>query len=180
MSNSWGGAPWPRPVTEPPQDTAERRQLTVMFCDLVGSTALSARLDPEDPRGMIGAYHRCATELVERNDGFVAKYMGDGVLAYFGYPQAELLTPHLRSRRSATKPNVSWPPSVIYWSKSPRYVSPLSKPLHPLRPSARPQLGAHCSGTDPARLKTTARRRRISTRFKPPSTNQDTSRRIDR
>jgi len=76
-------------VTEPkPQDTAERRQLTVMFCDLVGSTALSARLDPEDLRGIIGAYHRCCTELVECNGGFVAKYMGDGVLAYFGYPQA--------------------------------------------------------------------------------------------
>ena len=59
-----------------------------MFCDLVGSTALSAKLDPEDLRGIIGAYHRCCTELVERNGGFVAKYMGDGVLAYFGYPQA--------------------------------------------------------------------------------------------
>jgi predicted ATPase/class 3 adenylate cyclase len=71
-----------------PQDTAERRQLTVMFCDLVGSTALSARLDPEDLRSVIGAYHRCCSDLVERNGGFVAKYMGDGVLAYFGYPQA--------------------------------------------------------------------------------------------
>jgi class 3 adenylate cyclase len=59
-----------------------------MFCDLVGSTALSARLDPEDLRGIITAYHRCCTELVERNGGFVAKYMGDGVLAYFGYPHA--------------------------------------------------------------------------------------------
>jgi class 3 adenylate cyclase len=59
-----------------------------MFCDLVGSTALSARLDPEDLRGVISAYHRCCTELFERNGGFVAKYMGDGVLAYFGYPQA--------------------------------------------------------------------------------------------
>src|ERR1700674_1767410 len=68
--------------------SAERRQLTVMFCDLVGSTALSGRLDPEDLRGVIGAYHRCCTELVERSGGFVAKYMGDGVLAYFGYPQA--------------------------------------------------------------------------------------------
>ena len=68
------------------RDEAERRQLTVMFCDLVGSTALSARLDPEDLRGIIGAYHRCCTELIERNGGFVAKYMGDGVLAYFGYP----------------------------------------------------------------------------------------------
>jgi len=70
------------------RESAERRQLTVMFCDLVGSTALSARLDPEDLRGIIGAYHRCATELVERNGGFVAKYMSDGVLGYFGYPQA--------------------------------------------------------------------------------------------
>src|SRR5215475_4112865 len=77
------------PASEPkPRDDAERRQLTVMFCDLVGSTALSARLDPEDLRGIIAAYHRCCTELVEHNAGFVAKYMGDGVLAYFGYPQA--------------------------------------------------------------------------------------------
>src|SRR5215831_5570222 len=65
---------------------AERRQLTVMFCDLVGSTALSARLDPEDLRAVIGAYHRCVAEVIERIGGFVAKYMGDGVLAYFGYP----------------------------------------------------------------------------------------------
>jgi class 3 adenylate cyclase len=67
---------------------AERRRLTVMFCDLVGSTALSGRLDPEDLRGIIGAYHRCCATLIERDGGFVAKYMGDGVLAYFGYPQA--------------------------------------------------------------------------------------------
>src|SRR5215813_11878031 len=67
---------------------AERRQLTVMFCDLVGSTALSVELDPEDLRGIIASYHRCCTALVERNGGFVARYMGDGVLAYFGYPQA--------------------------------------------------------------------------------------------
>jgi class 3 adenylate cyclase/predicted ATPase len=72
-----------------PHDAAERRQLTVMFCDLVGSTALSARLDPEDLRGIIGAYHRCCAEVIERNGGFVAKYMGDGVLAYFGYPHAD-------------------------------------------------------------------------------------------
>ena len=71
-----------------PQDSAEHRQLTVMFCDLVGSTVLSALLDPEDLHGIIGAYHRCCTELIERNGGFVAKYMGDGVLAYFGYPRA--------------------------------------------------------------------------------------------
>jgi len=67
---------------------AERRQVTVMFCDLVGSTPLSARLDPEDLRGIIGAYHRCVTETVEGFAGFVARYMGDGVLVYFGYPQA--------------------------------------------------------------------------------------------
>src|ERR1700758_4250659 len=74
--------------TPGPEPQAERRQLTVMFCDLVGSTALAVRLDPEDLRGIIGTYHRCCTEMVERNDGFVAKYMGDGVLAYFGYPKA--------------------------------------------------------------------------------------------
>jgi class 3 adenylate cyclase/tetratricopeptide (TPR) repeat protein len=67
---------------------AERRQLTVMFCDLVGSTALSTRLDPEDLREVIGRYHACVAKMVSRFDGFVAKYMGDGVLVYFGYPQA--------------------------------------------------------------------------------------------
>src|SRR5438270_11666541 len=67
---------------------AERRQLTVTFCDLVGSTELSARLDPEDLREVIAAYHRAVAEVVGRFDGFVAKYMGDGVLVYFGYPRA--------------------------------------------------------------------------------------------
>jgi class 3 adenylate cyclase len=67
---------------------AERRQLTVLFCDLVGSTALASRLDPEDLREIIGAYHRCVAETVAGFDGFVARYMGDGVLLYFGYPQA--------------------------------------------------------------------------------------------
>jgi class 3 adenylate cyclase/predicted ATPase len=67
---------------------AERRQLTVMFCDLVGSTALSSRLDPEDLRDVIAAYHRAAAEIVAGFDGFVSRYMGDGVLIYFGYPQA--------------------------------------------------------------------------------------------
>jgi class 3 adenylate cyclase/tetratricopeptide (TPR) repeat protein len=81
--------PQPAPVTEPKsQDTAERRQVTVMFSDLVGSTALSARMDPEDLREVISAYQKCVAETVRRFDGFVAKYMGDGVLIYFGYPQA--------------------------------------------------------------------------------------------
>jgi class 3 adenylate cyclase/tetratricopeptide (TPR) repeat protein len=80
-------APSAAPVTA--QDTAaERRQVTVMFSDLVGSTALSARMDPEDLREVISAYQKCAAETVSRFGGFVAKYMGDGVLVYFGYPHA--------------------------------------------------------------------------------------------
>jgi class 3 adenylate cyclase len=71
-----------------PHDTAERRQVTVMFSDLVGSTALSARMDPEDLREVISAYQKSVAETVQRFGGYVAKYMGDGVLIYFGYPQA--------------------------------------------------------------------------------------------
>jgi class 3 adenylate cyclase/predicted ATPase len=70
------------------EDRAERRQVTVMFSDLVGSTALSARMDPEDFREVISAYQNSVAETVGRFGGFVAKYMGDGVLIYFGYPQA--------------------------------------------------------------------------------------------
>ena len=80
--------PSPAEVDAPPRDAAERRQVTVMFADLVGSTALSARMDPEDLREVISAYQRCVAETVQRFGGFVAKYMGDGVLVYFGYPQA--------------------------------------------------------------------------------------------
>ena len=76
------------PPDVPAQAEAERRQLTVMFCDLVGSTALSAQLDPEDLREIIAAYHRAVAEIIARSDGFVSRYMGDGVLVYFGYPQA--------------------------------------------------------------------------------------------
>ena len=78
----------PASVVPEPPDKAERRQVTVMFSDLVGSTALSARMDPEDLRDVISAYQKCVAETVRRFDGFVAKYMGDGVLVYFGYPQA--------------------------------------------------------------------------------------------
>ena len=70
------------------EDRAERRQVTVMFSDLVGSTALSARMDPEDLREVINGYQKCVAETVGRFGGFVAKFMGDGVLVYFGYPQA--------------------------------------------------------------------------------------------
>ena len=77
------------PKTETiPEDRAERRQVTVMFSDLVGSTALSARMDPEDLREVISAYQKCVADTVGRFGGFVAKFMGDGVLIYFGYPQA--------------------------------------------------------------------------------------------
>jgi class 3 adenylate cyclase len=75
-------------TSAPPEDRAERRQVTVVFSDLVGSTALSARMDPEDLREVISAYQKCVAETVQRFGGFVAKYMGDGVLVYFGYPQA--------------------------------------------------------------------------------------------
>jgi class 3 adenylate cyclase/predicted ATPase len=80
--------PGPTTVAGPPADVAERRQITVLFSDLVGSTALSTRMDPEDLRKLISAYHKCVTETVRRFGGFVAKYMGDGVLVYFGYPEA--------------------------------------------------------------------------------------------
>jgi class 3 adenylate cyclase/tetratricopeptide (TPR) repeat protein len=79
----------PSPTSRAPAaDAAERRQLTVMFCDLVGSTAMSARLDPEDMREVIRAYQDACSGAVARYDGFVAKFMGDGVLAYFGFPRA--------------------------------------------------------------------------------------------
>jgi class 3 adenylate cyclase/tetratricopeptide (TPR) repeat protein len=80
-----------RAMTEASPDallSAERRQLTLMFCDLVGSTALSTRLDPEDLREIISAYHQRCREVITKHSGFVARYLGDGVLAYFGYPQA--------------------------------------------------------------------------------------------
>jgi class 3 adenylate cyclase/predicted ATPase len=88
--------PRPEPISSappvaplgPPADTAERRQVTIMFSDLVDSTALAVRIDPEDLREIVSAYQKCVAEAVQRYDGFVARYMGDGVLVYFGYPQA--------------------------------------------------------------------------------------------
>jgi class 3 adenylate cyclase len=91
-----GASPAAAPVPAPPpaaasraeEGAAERRHVTVMFADLVGSTALSVRMDPEDLREVISTYQKCVAETVRRFDGFVAKYMGDGVLVYFGYPHA--------------------------------------------------------------------------------------------
>jgi class 3 adenylate cyclase len=89
-----GVTPAPIPASAPPpifasvETTAERRQVTVVFSDLVGSTALAARMDPEDLREVISAYQKCVAETVRHFGGFIAKYMGDGVLVYFGYPQA--------------------------------------------------------------------------------------------
>jgi class 3 adenylate cyclase len=87
-----GGSPPISPKLSSPepkiQEFAERRQVTVMFSDLVGSTALSARMDPEDLREVISAYQKCVAETVRPFGGFVAKYLGDGVLVYFGYPKA--------------------------------------------------------------------------------------------
>src|SRR6516164_428819 len=91
LSGVQKGAAQPASTTEAtitPRDTAERRQVTVMFSDLVGSTALSARMDPEDLRELISAYHKCVADAVRRFGGFVAQYLGDGVLVYFGYPEA--------------------------------------------------------------------------------------------
>jgi class 3 adenylate cyclase/predicted ATPase len=76
------------PIAPRAADTAQRRQVTVMFSDLVGSTELSARMDPEDLREVISAYHQCVADNVRRFGGFVALYLGDGVLVYFGYPEA--------------------------------------------------------------------------------------------
>ena len=105
------------PQTSP--EVAERRQLTVMFCDLVGSTAMSARLDPEDMREIIGTYHRCCAGPIESNGGFIAKYMGDGVLAYFGYPQA-----HEHDAERAVQAGLA----IV--EEAPKLVTVAGSPLH--------------------------------------------------
>jgi class 3 adenylate cyclase len=94
------GSASPDPQPTAPRRDADRRQLTVMFTDLVGSTALSTRLDPEDLRSVIGAYHQCVAETVARLGGFVAKYMGDGVLVYFGYRRRIRMMPSARCGRA--------------------------------------------------------------------------------
>src|SRR5215472_312390 len=85
-----GGAPSPTETAIEPalRDRAQRRHLTLMICDLVGSTALSARLDPEEMRAVIDAYHAACARITRTHDGFLAEFRGDGILAYFGYPLA--------------------------------------------------------------------------------------------
>ncbi len=78
----------PATAAPKPRDSAERRHVTVLFSDLVGSTALAASMDPEDLGEVVATYQKCVAETVRRFGGFVAKYLGDGVLVYFGYPQA--------------------------------------------------------------------------------------------
>ena len=111
-------APGPA-APEPSLSVAERRQLTVVFCDLVGSTALSARLDLEDMGEVISSYHRFCANCVEREGGFVAKYMGDGVLAYFGYPQA-----HEHDTERAVQAGLS----IV--EAAPKLVTAARSPLH--------------------------------------------------
>jgi len=93
---------------DPQAEAAERRHVTVMFSDLVGSTALSARMDPEDLREVISAYHKCVAEIVRRFDGFVAQYLGDGVLVYFGYPQAHEARRPTSRRVCRDSPSRTW------------------------------------------------------------------------
>src|SRR4051795_12658063 len=89
----------------PVASVAERRQISVLFCDLVGSTALSSRLDPEDLRNLIQVYQQRVTEVMSRFGGFVAQYIGDGVMVYFGWPQASEADAEqvLRAALAATK-----------------------------------------------------------------------------
>ena len=77
-----------RQTLDPRRDASERRQLTVMFCDLVGSTALSAQLDPEEWRAVVQEYQTVCAAIIERYEGHIAQYLGDGLLVYFGYPAA--------------------------------------------------------------------------------------------
>ena len=78
----------PSAAAPPPPSEAERRQLTILFCDLVSSTALSRQLDPEDYRAAVRAYQAACAPVIERFDGYIAQYLGDGLLVYFGYPLA--------------------------------------------------------------------------------------------
>ena len=116
-------------TTEPAlRDEAERRHLTVMFCDLVGSTALSARLDPEEMWRVIASYHACISEVIGRYQGMIARYMGDGVLAYFGYPRARKRM--MPNRQCAPRSHLSMP-----WRTSRQKSTPHCRLALALRPA---------------------------------------------
>src|SRR6266581_3775245 len=110
----------PRPVT-PSTPEAERRQLTVMFCDLVDSTRLSSQFDPEDYRGVVRAYQSACTEVIQRYDGHIAQLLGDGLLVYFGYPHA-----HEDDAQRAVRTALGIAAAVQHLSFPPR---PLPHPL---------------------------------------------------
>jgi len=94
----------PKRLADPPLISApERRQLSVMFCDMVGSSVLSTRLDPEEQREVVSSFQSCCTAEIKRLDGMVAQYLGDGVLAYFGYPTA-----HEDDAERAVRAGPSW------------------------------------------------------------------------
>jgi SAM domain (Sterile alpha motif)/Adenylate and Guanylate cyclase catalytic domain len=100
LAGSTPGSPQPAATPEPkPRDVAERRQVTVMFCDLVGSTGLAASMDPEDLREVVSAYQNCVAEIARHSDGFVAKYMGDGVSCTSGTPTPMRTMPSERYAR---------------------------------------------------------------------------------
>ena len=129
----------------PLQDTAERRQVTVMFSDLVGSTALSARMDPEDLREVISAYQKCVAETVQRFGGFVAKYMGDGVLVYFGYPQA-----HEDDAERAVRAGLELV-AAVGGSEDPRSTANPRRHRHRVGRRRRPDRIGCCSGASDRR-----------------------------
>jgi hypothetical protein len=107
----------PQPASPPEEKRrhdAERRHLTIMFCDLVGSTALATRLDPEELQEIIGGYHRRCADVITESGGFVARYLGDGVLAYFGYPRA-----HEDDAERAVRAGWNWSRLWVWGTKSP-------------------------------------------------------------
>ena len=110
------------PATPPPQE-AERRQLTVLFCDLVDSTRLAGQLDPEDLREVVRAYQATCAEVIQRFDGHIAQYLGDGLLVYFGYPQAHEDDAQ-RAVRAALGSIAALGGSIPAWSATTASVSP--------------------------------------------------------
>jgi class 3 adenylate cyclase len=106
------------PSAAPPAlDSGERRQLTVMFCDLVGSTELAQRIDPEELREIVREYRAVCVEATKRFDGHVAQYLGDGVMVYFGYPQAH---EDARTASAAEKKRL-WPTMTAQWPDYDKY-----------------------------------------------------------